>query len=60
MRFFKGHTMTTEQIKLAQYVADYIQEELGRGVSPNDIGAWLICDAFEAYAGGAAEIEETA
>jgi hypothetical protein len=50
--------MTTEQIKLAQYVAAYIQEELKRGVSPNDIGAWLICDAFEAYAGGAAETEE--
>ena len=53
--------MNTEQIKLAQYVAAYIQEELGRGVSPSDISAWLICDALEAYAGGAAETEgETA
>ena len=49
--------MTIEQIKLAQYVAAYIQEELGRGVAPDDIGAWLICDAFEAYEGGAAETE---
>lgn len=45
--------MTTEQIKLAQYIAAYIQEELQRGVSPDDIGAWLICDALDAYAGGA-------
>ena len=52
--------MTTEQIKLAQYVAEYIREELDRGVSPNDIGTWLICDAFEAYEGGAAETEVTA
>ena len=45
--------MTNEQIKLAQYIATYIQEELSRGVSPNDIGAWLIADAIEAYEGGA-------
>jgi hypothetical protein len=45
--------MTNEQIKFAQYVAAYIQEELGRGVDPDDIGAWLIADAIEAYEGGA-------
>jgi hypothetical protein len=45
--------MTNEQIKLSQYIAAYIQEELGRRVSPNDIGPWLIADAIEAYEGGA-------
>jgi hypothetical protein len=45
--------MNAEQIKLAQYIAAYIQEELSRGVSPDDIGAWLIADAMEAYEGGA-------
>ncbi len=45
--------MSAEQIKLAQYIAAYIQEELSRGVSPSDIGAWLIADAMEAYEGGA-------
>jgi hypothetical protein len=46
--------MTNEQLKQAQYIAEYIQEELGRGVSPSDIGAWLIADAMDAYEGGAA------
>lgn len=41
------------KLELAQYVASYIQEELDRGVSPRDIGAWLISDAFDAYQGGA-------
>jgi hypothetical protein len=41
------------KLELAQYVAAYIQEELDRGVSPRDIGAWLISDAFDAYQGGA-------
>lgn len=44
-----------DQLKLAQYIAAYIQEELDRGVSPRDIGAWLIADALDAYQGGAAE-----
>ena len=47
--------MTNEQLKMAQYIAAYIQEELGRGVSPNDIGTWLIADAIDAYEGGAAD-----
>lgn len=47
--------MTTEKLKMAQYIAAYIQEEIDRGVSPNDIGAWLIADAIEAYEGGAAD-----
>jgi hypothetical protein len=47
--------MNNEKLKLAQYIAAYIQEELGRGVSPNDIGAWIIADAIEAYEGGAGE-----
>jgi hypothetical protein len=41
------------KIDLARYVAAYIQEELDRGVQPNDLGAWLISDAFDAYLGGA-------
>jgi len=41
------------KLELAQYVASYIQEELDRGVSPRDIGVWLICDAFDSYQGGA-------
>jgi len=41
------------KLELALYVAAYIQEELDRGVSPRDIGAWLISDAFDAYLGGA-------
>jgi hypothetical protein len=50
--------MTNKQIKMAQYIAAYIQEELSRGVSPSDIGTWLICDALDAYAGGAADTTE--
>lgn len=49
--------MKNEQLKLAQYIAAYIQEELERGVSPNDIGTWLIADAIDAYEGGAADME---
>ena len=62
---FRGQAMTSvfstqelsfndaQKIELARYVADYIQEELDRGVSPRDIGAWLVADAFDAYLGGA-------
>lgn len=42
-----------QKIELAQYVADYIQMELAQGVSPGDIGDWLISDAFDAFLGGA-------
>lgn len=49
---------TTDKVRLAIYIAEYIQEELDRGVQPNDIGAWLIADAIEAYEGGAADIKE--
>ena len=42
-----------EKIKFSSYVADYIQEELNRGVSANDIGIWLIADAIDAFEGGA-------
>ena len=41
------------KLDLARYVAAYVQEELDRGVSPRDIGAWLISDAFDAFLGGA-------
>ena len=43
----------TLKLELAMYVAAYVQEELDRGVSPRDIGAWLISDAFDAFLGGA-------
>jgi hypothetical protein len=50
---FTRHRARMDRINLAAYIADYIQEELGRGVSPNDIGTWLIADALDAYDGGA-------
>jgi hypothetical protein len=43
----------TLKLELAMYVAAYIQEELDRGVKPNDIDTWLVSDAFDAYLGGA-------
>jgi hypothetical protein len=41
-----------DKTKLAQYIADYVQEELMRG---NNIDVWVIKNAIEAYEGGAAE-----
>ena len=38
---------------LASYIAAYIQEELDRGISLNDIRAPLIWQAIDAYQGGA-------
>jgi len=39
---------------LAQYIAEYIQEELYRGAIPSEIDAHLIQQAIDAYNGGAA------
>lgn len=42
-----------DKTKLAQYLADYVKEELMRGNYNVDV--WMIKDAIEAYEGGAAE-----
>jgi len=39
------------RMKLAQYIADYINEELARGNT--DIDKYMIADAIDAYEGGA-------
>jgi hypothetical protein len=38
---------------LAAYIAAYIQEELARGKTAEDIDRQMIADAIEAYEGGA-------
>ena len=50
--------MTNEQLKQAQYIAAYIQEELDRAGVGFNVSPWLICDAMQAYEGGAADSEE--
>lgn len=47
--------MQTERITLAYYLATYIQEELTRGLKPEDISMSLLMSALDAYEGGAAE-----
>jgi hypothetical protein len=42
-------------LTLAQYIAEYIQEELYRGAIPSEIDSHLIQQAIDAYEGGAAE-----
>jgi len=42
-----------DKTNLAQYIADYIEEEIVRG--NNNINVWMIKDAIEAYEGGANE-----
>ena len=46
---------TSKLLTLAQYVAEYVQEELNRGAIPSDIDSHLIQQAIDAYEGGAAE-----
>jgi hypothetical protein len=46
-------------LTLAQYIAEYVQEELDRGATLDDINSALIQQAIDAYEGGAAETEET-
>ena len=42
--------------KLAEYISDYINEELQRGYMPNvGIDAHMIMEAIEAYEGGATD-----
>lgn len=45
--------MNKEQLELARYIAAYIQEELDRGLSPDEIDSFLIANAMEAFEGGA-------
>ncbi len=52
---FKERINNMKTKTLAQYVAEYIQEELYRGVIPSDIDSHLIQQAIDAYEGGAAE-----
>jgi len=40
--------------KLCAYIADYIQEELTRGIGIVEIDKYMIFMAIEAYQGGAA------
>ena len=40
---------------LAQYIAEYVQEEMYRGAIPSEIDSHLIQQAIDAYEGGAAE-----
>ena len=44
---------------LAQYIAEYVQEEMYREAIPNEIDSHFIQQAIDAYEGGAAETEET-
>lgn len=46
---------TSKLLTLAQYIAEYVKEELDRGVTLDDIDAHLIQQAIDAYEGGAAE-----
>lgn len=46
--------MNTELIEeLAKYIADYIFEELSRGIPAEEITKWMVVDAINAYLGGA-------
>ena len=49
-----SHVQTTH---LAHYIATYIQEELSRGLSPDDISMTLIKNALDAFEGGAADTQ---
>lgn len=40
-----------ERVALAAYIADYIAEEAARGNV--EVDKWMLCDALEAYEGGA-------
>jgi hypothetical protein len=40
--------------KLCAYIADYIQEELTRGIGIMEIDKYLVFMAIDAYQGGAA------
>jgi hypothetical protein len=50
--FCKGGPMIDS--KLCAYIADYIQEELTRGIGIVEIDKYMIFMAIEAYQGGAA------
>jgi len=45
-----------EKMKLAVYIAEYINEELIRS---GEIDKWAVLDAIDAYFGGAAEEGES-
>lgn len=45
--------MTIENLELARYISAYIQEELSRGLLPDEITADVIGDAIDAFEGGA-------
>lgn len=53
-RHAKQEQETQNKLKLAAYVADYINEEIIRGNTQVD--RWMVLDALKAYEGGATEV----
>jgi len=53
--FLKGNTMLPS-IKMLEYIADYVNEELSRGTV---ITEYILMEAVMAFEGGAADMEET-
>jgi hypothetical protein len=53
--FLKGNTMLPS-IKMLEYIADYVNEELSRGTV---ITKYILMEAVMAFDGGAADMEET-
>jgi len=41
-----------EKIKMAVYIAEYINEEINRGNT--EVDKWMVIDAINSYLGGAA------
>lgn len=50
-RIFAEYKARVERVALAAYIADYIAEEAVRGNV--EVDKWMVCDALEAYEGGA-------
>jgi hypothetical protein len=51
----KLNILFSEKMMLAMYIAEYIQEELDRGMHPNDLNAYVVAMAIDAFEGGAAD-----
>ena len=51
----KTERLPKNRMKLSEYIAEYIQEELCRGKTIEDIGDGMIEDAIDAYEGGAGD-----